>query len=296
MRFELKPDNRNCSDDTLLEDLREVASQIGKRTLTKADYSAHGRFSPATMQKRFRSWNRALELAGLVVAKRVSIPHEELKAELRRVAEILDKRTITTKEFDEHGSFSSATIANAFGSWSKALDEVGLEVSENWNERTSDEELFNNLAHIWEILGVQPKRDDMHPPLSRFSASTYARRFGTWRNALKAFIDSAVQNKKTSQSIGPKKKIVKQCRTTKISKHKTSRNPSWRLRFLVNRKDNFACRACGRSPANERGVVLHVDHIVPWSKGGETTLENLQTLCEVCNLGKSDLAMNEDGS
>jgi 5-methylcytosine-specific restriction endonuclease McrA len=34
---------------------------------------------------------------------------------------------------------------------------------------------------------------------------------------------------------------------------------------------------------------LHIDHIVPWSKGGETALENLETLCSECNLGKSNL-------
>jgi 5-methylcytosine-specific restriction endonuclease McrA len=38
----------------------------------------------------------------------------------------------------------------------------------------------------------------------------------------------------------------------------------------------------------EQGVVLHVDHIIPWSKGGQTVDENLQTLCDRCNLGKSD--------
>ena len=30
------------------------------------------------------------------------------------------------------------------------------------------------------------------------------------------------------------------------------------------------------------------DHIVPWSKGGKTVLENLQMLCTECNLAKSD--------
>ncbi|MFZ6816453.1 HNH endonuclease [Undibacterium sp. Rencai35W] len=29
--------------------------------------------------------------------------------------------------------------------------------------------------------------------------------------------------------------------------------------------------------------------MVPWSKGGETVLANLQTLCSVCNLGKSNV-------
>jgi 5-methylcytosine-specific restriction endonuclease McrA len=32
-----------------------------------------------------------------------------------------------------------------------------------------------------------------------------------------------------------------------------------------------------------------VDHIVPWSKGGETILENLRTLCSKCNLGKGNV-------
>ena len=33
--------------------------------------------------------------------------------------------------------------------------------------------------------------------------------------------------------------------------------------------------------------VFHADHIVPWSKGGPTTLSNAQALCSSCNLSKS---------
>jgi 5-methylcytosine-specific restriction endonuclease McrA len=46
---------------------------------------------------------------------------------------------------------------------------------------------------------------------------------------------------------------------------------------------------CGASPAKDPSVNLHADHIKPWSRGGETTLENLRTLCMKCNIGKSDL-------
>ncbi|WP_367275291.1 HNH endonuclease [Microcoleus sp. CAWBG58] len=31
-----------------------------------------------------------------------------------------------------------------------------------------------------------------------------------------------------------------------------------------------------------------MDRKIAWSKGGETVLENLQTLCSLCNLGKSN--------
>ena len=59
-----------------------------------------------------------------------------------------------------------------------------------------------------------------------------------------------------------------------------------RLRFDVMRRDGFRCKYCGRTEAD--GVKLHVDHIKPVSKGGKTELSNLQTLCDECNLGKSD--------
>lgn len=59
-----------------------------------------------------------------------------------------------------------------------------------------------------------------------------------------------------------------------------------KLRYSILKRDGFKCKICGRT-AND-GVKLHVDHIIPVSKGGETTPDNLQTLCETCNWGKSD--------
>lgn len=71
-----------------------------------------------------------------------------------------------------------------------------------------------------------------------------------------------------------------------------SRDPSTRLRFEVLARDKFTCRFCGASPSKDPAVTLHIDHIFPWSKGGKTTLDNLQTLCSKCNLGKSDLIID----
>ena len=72
------------------------------------------------------------------------------------------------------------------------------------------------------------------------------------------------------------------------SVNKKSRTISDKLRYQVLKRDNFKCCACGASPAKDPSVDLHIDHVVPWSKGGETTLENLQTLCSRCHIGKSD--------
>jgi hypothetical protein len=81
-------------------------------------------------------------------------------------------------------------------------------------------------------------------------------------------------------------------KTTKILQtsnlHRTQRSPAMRMRFDVLKRDNFKCCACGASPSKDPAVELHIDHIIPWSKGGESTRENLQTLCSKCNFGKSN--------
>ena len=58
------------------------------------------------------------------------------------------------------------------------------------------------------------------------------------------------------------------------------------LRWQVFERDDFRCVCCGASAQN--GAILHVDHITPRSKGGKDELSNFQTLCHVCNIGKSN--------
>ena len=58
------------------------------------------------------------------------------------------------------------------------------------------------------------------------------------------------------------------------------------LRYDILKRDGFKCQICGATIKD--GVKLHVDHIFPVSKGGKTEPNNLRTLCDKCNLGKSD--------
>ncbi|MDQ2868836.1 MAG: HNH endonuclease [Verrucomicrobiota bacterium] len=57
-------------------------------------------------------------------------------------------------------------------------------------------------------------------------------------------------------------------------------------RYKVFQRDDHRCVCCGRRAQNE--LTLHVDHIVPVSRGGANSIDNLQTLCDQCNQGKSD--------
>ena len=60
----------------------------------------------------------------------------------------------------------------------------------------------------------------------------------------------------------------------------------WRdVRYKALVKFGKKCQACG-----ETGGYIHVDHILPRSKHPDKELDinNLQVLCEACNIGKSN--------
>jgi len=56
------------------------------------------------------------------------------------------------------------------------------------------------------------------------------------------------------------------------------------LRLLINSPLKCANVECGKTPPE---VKLHIDHIFPASKGGNSKFENLRFLCQKCNLTKS---------
>lgn len=55
----------------------------------------------------------------------------------------------------------------------------------------------------------------------------------------------------------------------------------------VFERDGYVCSVCGNSEK------LCIDHIFPVSRGGFTKMENLQILCEKCNLQKGNKTMDE---
>lgn len=59
-----------------------------------------------------------------------------------------------------------------------------------------------------------------------------------------------------------------------------------KLRQTIKERDGYTCKMCGISVEQEPNLLLEIDHIIPVSKGGLTTEDNLQTLCWKCNRSK----------
>lgn len=212
-----------------------------------------------------------------------NISDDELLADLKRVAELSGSiETLSLVDYKSRGKYNAQTFRRRFGSWKNALEKVGMQRARNNNTEIQD--YWDNLKEVWIKLGRQPKIVEMIIPFSRLSGSAYLHKFGTWRNALETFVKQV--NSENVEMILPDQSDVRILKTYPKS---TSRQPSLRLRFLVMKRDDFKCTICGKSPSNYPGLELELDHILPWSKGGETTYENLQTLCLDCNQGKGSI-------
>ena len=308
MEFELNAYHRNITEKELLDDLRRVANIYQKNSLTRDEYKKYGIFGINTFTRRFGGWNSALERCGLTVSTKQrdaakanytvsSLTDEELIADLLRVSEILGKTQFSSAEYQEKGKYSKDSYFRHFGSWNNALKIANLQPYLHVpGKKLSSDELFQEIERIWILLGRQPTTTDISNGVSQYSLNAYTRHFGSWRQTLEAFVayiyngESSPKNTTNQVEDAEERKPVELEHGVKASysEHQTQREPGYRLRFIVMKRDKFKCCMCGASPAKDPTVELHVDHIVPWARGGESTIDNLQTLCKRCNLGKSD--------
>ena len=77
------------------------------------------------------------------------------------------------------------------------------------------------------------------------------------------------------------------------TKNSNSRRKNLTLgkRFEILKRDLFTCQYCGASAPD---VELHVDHILPVSRGGTNNELNLVAACKSCNLAKRDQPLPDD--
>lgn len=205
---------------------------------------------------------------------------EELIAKLQDFARDSGKSFVSGRAFKQAIGISEGTVTNHFGTWQEFCARAGL--APRYQRNTSRADLFENLDRVWQRLGRQPRAKEMKQPLSPISVSRYSKEFQcSWYHICLEFLAH-----KSGASAADIERDSRPDTTSPV--RSTRRGISLSLRYEVMKRDGFRCVKCGHSPALTPGVVLHVDHTYAWANGGETVIENLQTLCLDCNLGKSN--------
>lgn len=287
------------SDDAILAELRRVADVARNGPLTTRLFQRHSRVSFGTVSQRFGSWDRALVAAGLSdrwvgsrgakLASTKGITDEGICEALIGLASRLGKTELTWRDVTAHLPFGLETLKTRWGSVRAAFEAAGLPSTRRGPY--SDEECFDNMLTVWTHHGRPPRFREMGESPSKVGVAPYLGRFGTWTQALAAFVqrvnsDLDIPAFDSTPVRAPP--AVEQLSTAMPENSRDKRAISLGVRFQVLNRDKFKCLLCGDSPSSNPVCVLHVDHIVPWSKGGRTSAENLRSLCGACNIGRGN--------
>lgn len=232
------------------------------------------------------------------------IPREKVISELEKVAKHFNYTDFKQDDFDKIADISYYKVYREFGPWKEVMEfllnhfkKQGIDFKITTRRSSySVQEMFDEMERIWKQLGHRPSRNEWVAAHPKISYDSIYRRFGGWTNACLKFIEYksggavAVYDEQQEQKFETHKpseedkkdgfsssKVVEKSRTIPLN-----------LRIKVLSRDNFRCVFCGKSPATDIGTKLQIDHIVPFAEGGGNSIENLQTLCEECNLGKSN--------
>ncbi len=86
------------------------------------------------------------------------MPRDLIIKELRRVAKLFDYTVFVWREFDKVSKLcESNTVKKNFnGSWSRALNTIGVTLMKRSRKKFSNEDLF--VERIWKLLGHRPSR------------------------------------------------------------------------------------------------------------------------------------------
>jgi len=197
---------------------------------------------------------------------------------LKKFARVKSHQPFTMKEFDswKDKPVCASTVHKYFGSWTNAMKAAGLRPKLVMKLNVYD--MVETFQRCWIENESEPTRkrfeDYLRRNASPYRWNSYRHYFGSLGRLAQRIVD--YQEGKISKE-------------QLLERHKASRRRTsvpLKVRYQVLKRDGECCVKCGASPETDRRVRLEVDHIVPVSKGGTDSLDNLQTLCSLCNQGK----------
>lgn len=116
MIFQLEAYNRNVPDEELINDLLRVAKELEQNKVTIDQYNERGKFHNTTLTRRFGSWFKSLEKAGLEKTRTLNITNDELFENLVEVWTSLGRQPKYNDLTKNISKYSSGTYEKRFGS------------------------------------------------------------------------------------------------------------------------------------------------------------------------------------
>lgn len=141
---------------------------------------------------------------------------------------------------------------------------------------------------IMEYFRKNPRREIKHPEIVDWVVAEYKKRTGN------VFRDPDRAIRMLSQQgmlIKIKKGVYKY--DPDFIKDRKLRDFTPEQKETIFKRDGYKCVVCGRGKAD--GIEIHADHIKPRDLGGESTIENGQTLCAQHNFQKKNYKQTETG-
>jgi hypothetical protein len=295
----------------IVNEIRRVADLLAVAPRGKKEFDKESKVHSSTIIRRFGSWQEGLIAAerghlygGGPVTEKMRIQRgrdlgdEDLLAELRRLAQALDHNDLSLDDINCHSIVGESIFRRRFGTTRAAIERAGLTVRAQARRYTTDE-CFENLYDVWKHYGRRPHFSEINRPPSKVGGEAYIGRFGTWMKAQEIFLErmSAQPDRvpsptppAVSSECGPADGLIGLMNGNCVEKREIPLG----LRFRVLSRDRFKCVLCGDHPAKNPDCDLHVDHIIPRSRGGRAEFSNLRTLCAPCNIGRGNRYDAED--
>lgn len=151
----------------------------------------------------------------------------------------------------------------------------------------------NDESHLAELLGLEPLTDPASARVLILNASFEPLHVCSVKRAIQLLMtDVAVRVEDADAVLRTPTRAVPVPSVVRLARY--VRRPH-RQKVAFNRRnlfrrDDHRCQYCGR-----RGSDLTLDHVLPRSRGGPTTWENVVACCRGCNARKRDRTPEEAG-
>lgn len=164
-------------------------------------------------------------------------------------------------------------------------------VSEFLNYPISSEALFGTTYALSTLISVVTMRFacfypiyDSYLQIAKGEKVRFVALIEKLKQELTRIVNDAPEYPENSEEAKPQSAEYDELKAKEAAEQRIKVMPA--IRWRVFQRDGWKCVSCGQGSQDE--AILHIDHIVPRSKGGKDSIENYQTLCHLCNIGKSN--------